>query len=106
MVARLAGAFLAIFDGSCRTIADAGHALCAVGSPDGTGVLQCDVIQRAELFAFAAADADIACSKGICLHKQRIENRVHRAARDAVEIGRSTRLNSSHSSQSRMPSSA
>ena len=84
MVARLAGAFLAIFDGSCRAIADAGHALCAVGSPDGTGVLQCDVIQRAELFAFAAADADIACGKGICLHKQRIENRVHRAARDAV----------------------
>ena len=84
MVARLAGAFLAIFDGSCRAIADAGHALCAVGSPDGTGVLQCDVIQRAELFAFSAADADIACGKGICLHKQRIENRVHRAARDAV----------------------
>ena len=50
--------------------ADAGHALCAVASPDGTGVLQCDVIQRAELFAFAAADADIAYSKGICLHKQ------------------------------------
>ena len=80
----LAEALFAVFDGFRWTIANAGHALRTVIAPDRAAVWQRDVIHRAELLAFSAADTSGACSKGLRLHKQWIEDRIHRAAHKAV----------------------
>ena len=43
-VTGLTNAVFAVFNGFCRAIADAGHAMGAVISPDGNSILQPDIV--------------------------------------------------------------
>ena len=56
----------AIFDGFHRTVADAGHAVGAVITPDRFLLPQLNIVQGTELLAFAAADAGILHIKILC----------------------------------------
>ena len=84
MIPGLAEALFAVLDGLRRTVADARHAVGAVAAPDRLAVLDRDAIRWAEPGALTAAGAGVAGRKGICFDKERIENRIHRAAQEAV----------------------
>ena len=95
MIPGLAEALFAVLDGLRRTVADARHAVGAVAAPDRLAVLNHDVVHRAEPGALTAAGAGIAGRKSICFDEERIEDRIHRTAHEAVvEIiaGRRERL--------------
>ena len=84
MIPGLAQALFAVLDGFRRAAADARHAVGAVAAPDRLAVLNCDVVRWAEPGTLAAAGAGITGHKGICFDEKRIEDRIHRAAHEAV----------------------
>ena len=69
MISRLADALFAVFNSLCRAKAYASHAVGAVSAPYGSLVFQLDIVERAKLHAFPAADTFIGCRKGISLYK-------------------------------------
>ena len=84
MIARLAAALPAVLDGLRGAAADAGHAVGAAAAPEGPAVLQGNIVGRAALCTEAAACAGRACSEGTILDEAGVEDRVHRAAHQAV----------------------
>ena len=84
MIPRFAETLFAVFDGFCRAVADAGHAMGAVLAPRRFAVLERDVVHRAETDALTAADAFAARCKGIRLNKKRVEDWVHGTAHEAI----------------------
>ena len=95
MIPGLAQALFAVLNGFCRAVTNARHAVGAVAAPDRLAVLNRDVVRWAEPGTLTAAGAGIASRKGICFDEERIEDRIHRAAHEAVvEIiaGRCERL--------------
>ena len=84
MIPGLAQALFAVLDGFRAAAADAGHAVGAVAAPDRLAVLNRDVVRWAELGTLTAAGAGIAGCKSICFDEERIEDRIHRAAHEAV----------------------
>ena len=69
----LALTFVAVFYGFLRTTADAGHAVCAVVSPNGLSVNHTDVVANAKRHALAATDTGIGYIKVLCFHAQCIK---------------------------------
>ena len=84
MIPGLAQALFAVLDGFRAAAADAGHAVGAVAAPDRLAVLNRDVVRWAEPGTLTAAGAGIAGCKSICFDEERIEDRIHRAAHEAV----------------------
>lgn len=84
MIPGLAETLFAVLDGFHTAAADARHAVGAVAAPDRLAVLNRDVVRWAELGTLTAAGAGIAGRKSICFDKERIEDRIHRAAHEAV----------------------
>ena len=84
MVARLSHALFAVFDGFLRAVTDTRHAMGTVFAPRRFPLFQMDIVQRTFSHALSAADAGITCRKRICFYKEPIENRVDRAAHEAV----------------------
>ena len=95
MIPGLAKALFAVLDGFRGTAADTGHAVGAVTAPDRLAILDRDVVPWAEPGTLTAAGAGIAGRKSSCFEEKRIENRVYRAAHEAVvevAAGRRERL--------------
>ena len=84
MIPGLAQTLFAVLDGFRATAADARHAVGAVAAPDRLAVLYGDVVRWAEPGTLTAASTGITGHKGICFDKERIEDRIHRAAHEAV----------------------
>ena len=84
MIPGLAQAFFAVLDGFRRAAADARHAVSAVAAPDRLAVLDGDVVRRAERGTLPAADAGIADGERLCLYAERVKDRIHGAAHEAV----------------------
>ena len=57
LISGLAIAMSPIFYRFCRALADAGHTMRTVFAPLRLSINKCDIVQRAVLFTFAAADA-------------------------------------------------
>ena len=66
----------AVFDGFLGAIADTGHAVGALVTPDGQLVFQRNIIERAQLCAFSAADAGARCVKIFCSQLQFAPDRI------------------------------
>ena len=84
MIPGFAETLFAVLNGFCGTIADAGHAVGAVAAPDRLAVLDRAVVRGAAFGALAAAGAGVTGRKRLCLDKARVEDRIHRAAHEAV----------------------
>ena len=84
MIPGLAQALFAVLDGFRAAAADARHAVGAVAAPDRLAALDRDIVRWAEPGTLTAAGAGITGRKGICFDKERIEDRIHRAAHEAV----------------------
>ena len=84
MIPGFAETLFAVLNGFCGTIADAGHAVGAVAAPDRLVVLDRDVVRGAAFGTLAAAGAGVTGRKRLCLDKARVEDRIHRAAHEAV----------------------
>ena len=84
MISGLPEALLAVLNGLHWTMADARHTVGAVAAPDGPTVLNGNVVGRAEPDTLAAAGAGVARRERLRFDKERIENRIHRAAHEAV----------------------
>ena len=84
MIPGLAQALFSVLNGFRRTIADTGHAVGAVAAPDRLAVLDGDVVRRAERGTLPAANAGIADSERLCLYAERVKDRIHGAAHEAV----------------------
>ena len=84
-VSSLARALFAVLDGFLGAMANAGHAVGTVLSPNGSAVLQRDVLQRAYLRALAAGDARVGHIKAICFEVKAIKSAVDRTAFEPVE---------------------
>ena len=84
MIPRLAQALFAVLDGFRAAAADARHAVGAVAAPDRLAVLNRNVVRWAKPGTLTTAGAGIAGCKGVCFDEERIEDRIHRAAHEAV----------------------
>lgn len=84
MISGFSDALLAVLNGLRRTMADTRHAVGAVAAPDGPAILDSDVVGRAEPGTLAAAGTGVAGRKRLRFDKERIEDRIHRAAHEAV----------------------
>ena len=84
MIPGLAQALFTVLDGFRGAAADARHTVGAVAAPDRFTVLNRDVVCWAEPGTLTAASAGITGRKGICFDEERIEDRIHRAAYEAV----------------------
>ena len=84
MIPGLAKALFAVLDGFRTAVTNARHAVGTVAAPDRLSVLNRDIVHRAEPDALTTAGAGFASRKGICFDKERIEDRIHRAAHEAV----------------------
>ena len=84
MIPGLAQALFSVLHGFRRAVTDTGHAVGAVAAPDGLAVLNVDIVRRAERGALPAADAGVAGGESLGFDAERIEDRVHRAAHEAV----------------------
>ena len=84
MISGFPDAFLAVLNGLRRTMADTRHAVGAVAAPDRPAILERDVVCWAEPDTLAAAGAGIAGRKRLRFDKERIEDRIYRAAHEAV----------------------
>ena len=56
----------AVFDGFGRTVADTGHAVGTLISPNWSLFMQRDVVQRTQLCAFSTANAFVRCEEIFC----------------------------------------
>ena len=84
MIPRFAETLFAVFDGFCRAVADAGHAVGAVLAPDRFAVMQGDIVGGTTPDTLTAADAGAAYSEGIRLNKERVEERIDSTAHEAI----------------------
>lgn len=84
MISWLPGALFAVLNRLGRAAADTRHTVGAVSAPDRSAVLNCDVVHWAEPGAPAAAGAGAAGCERRRFDKERIEDRIHRAAHEAV----------------------
>ena len=84
MITRFPHASFAILDSFFRAIANTGHAMRTICTPDRFILIQTDVIQWAQLHTFSAADTGITYRKSICLDDFLVENGIYRAAHKAV----------------------
>lgn len=84
MISGFPDALFAVLNGLRRTMTDTRHAVGAVAAPDRPAVLNGNVVGRAEPDTLAAAGAGVARRERLRFDKERIENRIHRAAHEAV----------------------
>lgn len=84
MISGFPAALFAVLNGLRRTMADTGHAVGAVAAPDRPAVLNGNVVGRAEPDTLAAAGAGVARRERLRFDKERIEDRIHRTAHEAV----------------------
>ena len=84
VIPRLTDALFAVLDCAGRTVADARHAVGAVLAPNRRTVFDCNVVHRTALRALPAADAGVRYGKGVRFDEEFVENRIDRAAHEAV----------------------
>ena len=73
-----------VLNGAGGTVADAGHTVSTMISPDGLLVFHGNIIQRTKLFTFSAANT--------CVGRMEVFGREHEAAPDWIEWHSDDRL--------------
>ena len=84
MIPRLTDALFAVLDRLFWAVADARHAVGTVLAPNRLAVFERDVVHRTALRALTAADAGLRYGKGVRFDEAFVENRIDRAAHEAV----------------------
>ena len=72
---RFAHASFAVLDSFFRAIANTGHAMRTIFTPDRFLLFQVNIIKRTLFYALSATDTRIICLKCVGFHKKFIENR-------------------------------
>ena len=80
MVSGFAFAFLSVFDCFAGAFADTGHAVGALAAPLGFLVGYADVVERAELCAFAAAGTGVCGVEFLGAYDERVERAIDDSA--------------------------